>query len=173
MRQLYAYDFDKTIVSYDTFRRYLLHLFLLRPMSIGRILLLRKIRLISGSDLKERVTKIVEREEVLRQDAQAYANQITHDMHWPVIVPKDAQVLIITASPKVYMQYVAEKLGCDLICSDYKAGIYVEMYGEEKYKSLLLSYPQSEYEYTYAASDSESDICWMREFKQYKLLEVE
>jgi HAD superfamily phosphoserine phosphatase-like hydrolase len=169
MIQLCAYDFDKTLVPYDSYNRYLKHLFVLRPITIGVLLLLRKMRIMSSKSLKKKVTDIVSRSERLTRDAHWYANKIVYDIQVPQI--NGNSLLIISASPKIYMQYIAEHLQCQLICSDYIDNQYVEMYGEVKAKYLYQYYPMSEYEYVYAMSDSESDMCWMKEFKQYEIIE--
>lgn len=170
MKQLYAYDFDKTLVPYDSYNRYLKHLLLLRPMTIGGLLVLRKMRIISSLKLKQYVTKIVSRSKKLTDDARRFADKVMIDVQIPKIEQRSV-MLIISASPKVYMHYIAEQLDCELICSDYIDNQYVEMYGETKAKYLLQYFPQSEYAYQYAMSDSESDICWMKEFEQFEIIE--
>ena len=170
MTPLYAYDFDKTLVPYDSFRRYLIHLLWLRPMSVGTMLLLRKLRLISGLALKARITRIVCRSKGLQRDARRFAIRIIYDMQLPTAAPKDAKVLLISASPAIYMKHIAESLGWELMCSDFVGDEYLEMYGENKLKALEEKFPKKAYEYMFAASDSESDLCWMREFKEYKIV---
>ena len=169
MIQLCAYDFDKTLVPYDSYNRYLKHLFVLRPITIGVLLLLRKMRIMSSKSLKKKVTDIVSRSERLTRDARHFASKIIYDIQVPP--RKGYMMLIISASPKIYMQYIAEQLQCKLICSDYIDNQYVEMYGEVKAKYLCQYYPMSEYEYVYAMSDSESDMCWMKRFKQFEIIE--
>lgn len=171
MTPLYAYDFDKTLIPYDSFRRYLMHLLRLRPVRVGGLLLLRKLRLISGTSLKARITRMVNRSEALQRDAKHFANRVIYDVQLPVATPKDAKVLLISASPSIYMQYIASSLACSLLCSDFVEGNkYVEMYGKKKLETLHMHFPVSEYDYVFAASDSESDLCWMKEFKQYDIV---
>ena len=171
MTPLYAYDFDKTLIPYDSFRRYLMHLLRLRPVRVGTLLLLRKLRLISGASLKAHITRMVNRSEALQRDVKHFANRVIYDVQLPVATPKDAKVLLISASPSIYMQHIASSLACSLLCSDFVEGNkYVEMYGEKKLEALEQQYPASEYDYAFAASDSESDMCWMQEFKEYKIV---
>lgn len=171
MTPLYAYDFDKTLIPYDSFRCYLMHLLRLRPVRVGGLLLLRKLRLISGASLKARITRMVNRSEALQRDARHFANRVIYDVQLPVATLKDAKVLLISASPSIYMQHIASSLACSLLCSDFvKGNKYVEMYGEKKLEALKQQYPKTEYEYVFAASDSESDLCWMKEFKEYKIV---
>ncbi len=170
MTPLYAYDFDKTLIPYDSFRRYLMHLLRLRPVRVGGLLLLRKLRLISGASLKARITRMVNRSEALQRDAKHFANRVIYDVQLPAAAPKDAKVLLISASPSIYMQYIASSLSCALICSEFIGDKYVEMYGERKKDALEQKYPKTEYVYALAASDSESDLCWMKEFKKYEIV---
>lgn len=171
MMPLYAYDFDKTLIPYDSFRRYLMHLLRLRPVRVGTLLLFRKLRLISAATLKARITRMVNRSEALQRDAKHFANRVIYEVQLPVATPKDAKVLLISASPSIYMQHIASSLACSLLCSDFVEGNkYVEMYGEKKLEALEQQYPKTEYEYVFAVSDSESDLCWMKEFKEYKIV---
>ncbi|MBO7456420.1 MAG: HAD-IB family phosphatase [Paludibacteraceae bacterium] len=169
-KQLYAYDFDNTLVSYDSFRRYLWHLMTIMPCAMMRLLIRRRLRLISGAELKAQVTKMVSKSELLAKDAKCFANRIAKDVEIPQITPQDATILLISASPDIYMQHIAKVLNCDVLCSKFIGTDYMEMYGDEKTKNLHQYYPETSYEYTYAASDSESDLCWMREFSKYELV---
>lgn len=171
MTPLYAYDFDKTLVPYDSFRRYLMHMLRLRPVRVGGLLLLRKLRLISGASLKASIARMVNYSEALQRDAKHFANRVIYDVQLPVAAPKEAKVLLISASPAIYMQHIASSLACSLLCSDFVEGYkYMELYGEIKAEALHQHFPSSEYEYAFAASDSESDLCWMKEFKEYKIV---
>lgn len=171
MKELYAYDFDKTLIPYDSFRQYLLHLLMLRPVSIGGLLVLRKMRMISSANIKKYVTKMVERSSRLRLDAKRFANQIVYDVQMPHQATTGEVTLIISASPNVYMRYVAEALGCDLLCSGMREGAYMEMFGDTKKEWLQRLYPQTEYTWMYAKSDSASDLCWMKEFYKYDIID--
>lgn len=169
MSNLYAYDFDGTLVPYDSFRRYLWHLIRYRPFYTCYLLVLRKFHLISSKDLKEKVTILVESSKYLTKDAKSFANTIKQD----IFIPKTQEnsiVLLITASPKVYMKYVIENMDCNMLCSDYIDNEYVEMYGHTKAEYLHCYYPTSKYKYVYAMSDSISDICWMKEFDDYEII---
>ena len=168
MRSIYAYDFDKTIVPYDSFRQYLLLLLREKPICIGCLLVLRRCRLISSVEMKEYITKIVDHSESLINKTKCFAQRVTRDITWTQVAPADAIKLIISASPKVYMRYIADILQCELICSDTINETYIEMYGDVKASYLHQLYPPTEYVYTYAASDSNADLCWMKDFNQYE-----
>ncbi len=169
MKQLYAYDFDKTLIPYDSFRRYLWNLMRYKPFEVCFLLLLRKLRIVSSCKLKERISKIVESSDALQQDAKLFAESIKKDICWHNR-HDEGTILIISASPMVYMKYVVDDMPCELLCSDYIDAQYVEMYGKKKAVYLHHCFPTSEYEYIYAMSDSESDLCWMKEFNKYEII---
>lgn len=171
MKELVAYDFDKTLIPYDSFRRYLLHLLRLSPVRIGALLLLRKVRILSAAQLKERVTRMVDHSAALTRETKHFAQRLIYDLQMPEHTTKCGVALIISASPMVYMRYVAKIIGCELLCSNYMDGRYVEMYGTTKAEALHVHYPQTEYAWAYALSDSESDLCWLKEFKQYEIID--
>lgn len=168
MKKLYAYDFDETLIPYDSFRRYLWHLMRIKPIYVGSLLLLRKVRVMSSRELKKRITDMVLSTSSLQTDAMWFAKNLIADIERPICIP-NSMILIITASPMVYMQYLAQELQCTIVGSDYTNGNYVEMYGDAKANYLNEYFPQTEYIYTYATSDSKSDLCWMKDFEKYEL----
>lgn len=168
MKKLYVYDFDETLIPYDSFRKYLWHLMRIKPIYVGGLLLLRKVRVMSSRELKKRITDMVLSSSSLQTDAMWFAKNLIADMEHPNSIP-NSEILIITASPMVYMRYLAEELQCTIVGSDYTNSNYVEMYGDEKANYLYEHYPKSEYTYTYAISDSKSDLCWMKDFEKYEL----
>ncbi|MCR5050700.1 MAG: haloacid dehalogenase-like hydrolase [Paludibacteraceae bacterium] len=173
MKTLYVLDFDKTLIPYDSFNRYLRHLVWLRPISVGCILSLRVLRIISVKSLKHWTSVIVWRSKFLQRDARHFANRLVYDIVWPEKVPHErGEVLLLSASPAVYMRYVAEALQTRLLCSDYIDGQFVHMYGENKAVYLQKKYPREKYHYAYAVSDSITDMCWLKEFEHFDLVEL-
>ncbi|MBR5854697.1 MAG: haloacid dehalogenase-like hydrolase [Paludibacteraceae bacterium] len=170
MKQLYAYDFDETLIPYDSFRRYLWHLVRKKTIAVGVLLLFRKLRVITSGELKKRISDMVLTSPVLQIDAEQFAKSLLSDIQ-NLEKFYNSEILIISASPMVYMQYLAEDLQCSVVGSDYINGNYVEMYGDAKANYIYEHYPKSEYTYTYAISDSESDLCWMKDFEKYELIQ--
>lgn len=167
MIELYAYDFDKTLIPYDSFRRYLWYLCKYKPITVLSLILLRKLRLLSSSSLKHRITRLVESSSYLTVKTKLFSEQLKKDIEWPE--NKDV-TLIITASPLVYMKYIVNDSTYQLLCSDAIDNRYVKMYGHTKATFLHIHYPQSKYHYTYAMSDSTSDMCWMKEFERFEII---
>lgn len=167
MIKLYAYDFDKTLIPYDSFRRYLWYLCKYKPITVLSLILLRKLRLLSSCSLKHRITRLVESSSYLTLKTKLFSEELKKDIEWP---ENKGVTLIITASPLVYMKYVVENSTYQLLCSDTIDNQYVEMYGETKVEYLQSQFPQIEHQYMFACSDSTSDICWMKYFHDYKLI---
>ena len=167
MIELYAYDFDKTLIPYDSFRRYLWYLCKYKPITVLSLILLRKLRLLSSCSLKHRITRLVESSSYLTLKTKLFSEELKKDIEWP---ENKGITLIITASPLVYMKYVVENSTYQLLCSDTIDNQYVEMYGETKAEYLQSQFPQIEHQYMFACSDSTSDICWMKYFHNYKLI---
>lgn len=168
MIELYAYDFDKTLIPYDSFRRYLWYMCKFKPISILSLIFLRKLRLITSYSLKDRITRLVDSSSFLTLKTKLFSEELKKDIVWPT---NKGVILIITASPLVYMKYVVENSTYQLLCSDTIGNQYVEMYGHTKATFLHEQYPQTKYHYTYAMSDSKSDMCWMKEFDHFEIIQ--
>lgn len=171
MTELYAYDFDGTLIQYDSLNRFLRLLVRKLPIQIGWILLLRVLRIMSAIEMKKRVNRLVMRDESLLVFAQDFARRVVNEVKWGRKCPSSALCVIISASPICYMQYVGALLGVELVASgENVCGSFVNMYGEEKLLYLEAKYPTSEYIWRYAASDSTSDLCWMEKFDEYEII---
>lgn len=170
MIELDVYDFDGTLIPYDSLNRFLRELLRVRPMSIGGILAMRVLRLMSATEMKRRVNSLVVQDEQLMHFARTFAEKVAADVVWPEKAPKDGQILIVSASPMCYMQYMVQILGCEVVGSGEQNGTFVNMYGEEKLRYLQAHYSAMGYHWRYAASDSASDMCWMEKFETFELI---
>lgn len=168
MKDLRVFDFDKTLIPYDSFNRYLKVLWRKVPIRVGVLLVLRVCRLISTDILKQRVTKIVDEDETLRQFSKDFCEVIARDIIWPEEKRDDA--IIISASPACYMRYLTRIIHVPVYSSDYYEGKYLNLYGEIKQKLIDSNFPKDQYDYLFAISDSESDLIWMKKFKNYRLI---
>lgn len=168
MIQLNAYDLDKTLIPYDSFNRFLKELLCINPFFVGWILFLRLLRVYSATAMKQRINDLVESDEKHMQFAQKFAKQVALDVRWPRIL--QGTTLILSASPICYIQYLADELHCEVAASKRIGGHFINMYAEEKLKYLQSYYPVTKYEWYYAASDCESDLCWMTKFKEFEII---
>lgn len=168
MIELYAYDFDKTLIPYDSFRRYLWYLCKYKPITVLSLILLRKLRLLTSCSLKQRITRLVDSSYYLTLKTKLFSEELKKDIEWP---ENKGVTLIITASPLVYMKYIVDDSMYQLLCSDTINNNYVEMYSNTKSTFLRKHYPQTKYQYTYAMSDSKSDMCWMKEFEHFEIIQ--
>lgn len=172
MTELYAYDFDKTLIPYDSFKRYIMQLLKRHPMRIGWICLLRCLRILNNADFKCRIVSLVQHSNQENALAQQFMQTIAKDIVWPDNIPADAHLLVITASPMCYMQYLPQYISrqCDVLASTFQDDAFVHLYGSQKMQALQSNYPTTLYTYCFAMSDSSSDVAWMKEFEQYQLL---
>lgn len=168
MKQLYAYDFDKTLIPYDSFNRFLKELLHMNIIRVGWILLKRVLRVSSATIMKQQINDLVLSNEKYLLFAKAFAERVANDVRW--VRPQQGITLILSASPMCYMQFLEKILDCKVVASNWRDGQFVNMYGEEKLQYLQTDYPHTQYEWYYAASDSESDLCWMTKFKNFEII---
>jgi len=173
MTRLFVLDFDKTLIPYDSWNRFLRKIILRSPIRIGIALFLRRIGVLSRGELKREITNVVANNKRLRTFSDSFIKTVSKDVVLPSLLfgMNDIKLVILSASPMCYMCYLNKYLDCkcDVVGSDYIAGEYVEMYGEQKLNYLKNHYSHDQYKYEYAMSDSESDMIWMLEFEHCEL----
>lgn len=183
MINLYVFDFDKTLIPYDSFKRYLLYLIFRGRIDVGFIVFLRFCRIINSNTFKKWITDSVDKGGHLQKLSYSFSNQLADDICWPSNFLKlfknevnKAYVLVLSASPECYLKLIEKSnkfrmfSSVKIVGSNYVNGKYVEMYGEEKLKYLENYYSLKDYRYKYAISDSESDVCWMKLFNNYEII---
>lgn len=170
MKELYVYDFDGTLIEYDSFKKYIFFILLKSPIKISWLIFIRLLKCINRCELKKRIVDIVNHNIKLQNSSKIFAKKISRNLK--IDVNGDNQIVILTASPMCYMKYLSEFLDfkCTIIGSDYYNDVFIEMYGMTKKEFLLNKYSPEEYMYIYAASDSESDLIWMKLFNKYDLI---
>lgn len=170
MKELYVYDFDGTLINYDSFKNYIFFIWRKMPIKIGFLIFIRLFKIINRREFKKRIVDIVDNNIVLQELSKQFANKISKDIKKELIY--NNQIVILTASPMCYMKHLTDLLNveCVIIGTDYFNDVFIEMYGETKKEFLINRFSQNEYIYKYSASDSESDLIWMQLFNKYDLI---
>lgn len=169
-------DFDKTLIPYDSFRKYCFHWIRYKPVTISFIILMRKLRIISNASFKKNITRICSsRKNSIRID-EAFSKKVYIDIDNILLkklqkrLPKNGELVIISASPNQYMQHFEHLLGIKTFGSYFKDRVFIHLYGEAKKKFVLTQYPKSDFHYLYSVSDSKSDLHLLKEFEEYDII---
>ena len=59
MNELYAYDFDGTLIEYDSFKKYIFFILIKSPIKISWLIFIRLLKCINRSEFKKRIVDIV------------------------------------------------------------------------------------------------------------------
>jgi len=170
-------DLDNTLIPFDSFQKLVLNYVIKCNCKITIITFLRFVRLIKASYFKEKIINILEKENAISEMYKDFAEKVLININEDILKiveahSKDDDVINIlcSASPKGYVQIIAEKLGWIGYGSGYYNGKFINMYGKNKEKFIKERYPIDRYKYNFAISDSESDINLLKLFGNYKLL---
>ena len=172
MKELNVIDFDKTLIPVDSFRLFVIHG--IKKYYVGFILLslLRSCRIISSSSFKNRIIKLSDC--IDRNELYIFIDNIMELINPSVLKKINSYTnsntinILCSASPDFYISPIAEKLNMigkgSYITFDNK---FYHMYGINKVKFLLSQFPQSDYTYKFAISDSESDLELLSMFEDH------
>ena len=84
---------------------------------------------------------------------------------------KDTIVLILSASPDIYIKKIGKHLGWEAVGSHFSdTGSFVHLWGNNKIDYLNIYYPLNDFEYSYSISDSIKDLALLKIFKEYELV---
>lgn len=176
MIYLYVYDFDKTLISFDSFREYVFYWLRYMPVKMSKLLMFRILRIYTVERFKQKVIKLVSAhsdfEELNQKFVKRILPHVNQDMlsKGPIIESTSKQVLILSASPDIYISRVVNALGVSGKGSYLVNGSLFHLYGSGKVKFLSVDYPKSTYRYMYAISDSKSDQELLELFESYELI---
>jgi phosphoserine phosphatase len=168
-------DLDKTLVSYDTFRK-----LVFREIKKGKftaiiLSILRIARLISSSNFKKRIQKYLQRN-YLTSFFTDYATEIYQQINPEVMelinqnTEKGTINILLSASPNDYVQPLCELLNWKGVGSYFdENNNFQHLYGIEKISWLKDFYPEKDFYYHLSISDSETDkqLLELFQFKIY------
>jgi len=173
---LYVYDFDKTLIPFDSFRVYVFYWLRHIPFEMSKLLILRKLRIYTAEKFKLKVIQSVIIHPDFEELNQKFVIKILTNVNQstlkkaPVLEAMPNHVLILSASPDIYIGKVASALGIYGKGSFIDNDSFFHLYSSGKVKFLVENYPKSTYRYVYSVSDSKSDMVLLELFESYELI---
>ena len=174
-QNLNVIDLDRTLLPYDSFRKYIF-LFLKNNdvlIYIVFFLFLRKLRMINSSVFKKKIIKKVRKTKDYDLKIKKFTQQLYDDINSQIMSlitehsDERTKIVLCTASIDDYVKYLSNLLGWEYVCSelDLRGDNFVHMYGEKKFSTINTLYPAKKYFYNFAISDSKSDKVLLEKFK--------
>ena len=114
MKDLIVIDLDKTLIPFDSFRRYLFLWSQYYPVLIFKLLFLRKFRLLSLSDFKNQFIANISKHKFYDKINEEFAISLVKAINKDIIKivseksKKDCIVLLLSASSDDYVSIVAK-----------------------------------------------------------------
>ncbi|MDR3704398.1 MAG: HAD family hydrolase [Paludibacteraceae bacterium] len=173
MKKIVVVDFDKTLLPYDSLRYYVLSRVKIGDLRMLCYIFLRKMRFLT----KKHFSYLISKHFSNTGDVTEFVNKICQDIDIRILSKvstyadnNDTEIILLSASPAVYIEEVARKIGFVGYGSHYINGKYFYLCGENKLKFILEKYPVEKYRYIYSISDSETDLPLLSLFEKYDLL---
>lgn len=176
MISLYVFDFDKTLIPYDSFRRYVLYWLKYMPIVLLKLLILRKLKILDSGKFKNRIIQSVSKHPKFQSKNQKFIEKVIPDVNKELInnnIEKDISeklIFILSASPDIYIKGVVDAIGLKGKGSFSFNNQFIHLYGSEKVKFIKENYPRENYRYVYSISDSSSDLELLTLFESYDLI---
>jgi phosphoserine phosphatase len=174
MKNLIVVDLDKTLIPFDSFRKYTLLWLKQIPIKISTIILLRKLKLINQTQFKKRILSLASKHHKFADLNLEIYRSITDNIDEKLIEnikkkdSKPSVYLLLSASPDVYVSRIGKYLGWEAKGSYFvAAGQFINLHGVQKIKYLQQDYPSENFNYHYAISDSDSDTQLLKLFNEY------
>ena len=174
MKKINVIDLDNTLIPFDSFKFLVIEE--MKKMNIIVIILtiLRKMRLIKLANFKYLITtklRLVDNQDKLNQICDKISELMSE-----VILEKvnkysgeDTMNILCSASSEEYVKIIAEKLGWEGYGSHFVGNFFFHMYGTNKADFIKSKFPQKDYIYNFAISDSETDLELLKLFKIWEL----
>ena len=179
IKKINVIDLDKTLLPYDSFRKYVL-IFLRNKQATFHILplvILRKLRLLNSSALKKRVIEIGRKVDNYNERMKKFSDQLFADIDNSIVeivgsyTDSDTINILCTASPEDYVKHLSGLLGWPYIAShlDSDKKYFIHMHGQRKVDAIRKLYPEDRFRYNFAISDSQSDEELLKAFESYAM----
>ena len=173
MEKINVYDFDKTILPYDSTEAF--SLFCLRRYPRAMLGALRAVpyaalmplRIVTKTRAKEVFYSFLANLEDVDAEVEAFWAENLKNINAWYLAQRRSDDLVISASPEFLLRPAAEKLGFRLIASrvDRHTGwtLGENCYGEEKVLRLRAEYPEVEIAEFYSDSTSDTPLARLAE----------
>ena len=179
MKKINVIDLDKTLLPYDSFRKYIL-IFLRNKQSALHILplmILRKLRLLNSATFKKRVIERGRKVDNYNDKMKYFSDQLFVGIDNSIIetvrshTDSETINILCTASPEDYIKHLAGLLKWKYIASqlDSDKNYFVHMHGQRKVEAIRELYPEDRFRYNFAISDSQSDEELLKAFESYAM----
>jgi len=177
MKKINVIDLDNTLIPFDSFDLYIFrYIPIIKFFIILAIIILRKLRLIGPSRFKQLIITHYRKRKKYNEEMMLFAQYLYKKRNIEVMKliesfrDENTITIIISASPKDYVQYFSNILDWHCIASDMHDKEYIHMYGKKKSEILKQKYNPSKFEYNFAISDHISDIELLRLFRSPYLI---
>ncbi len=164
MNKVNAIDLDKTLIPFDSFRKYLFsNMNLSNFMFVAFYLFLRKIRIIKMGFFKKKIIQAYRKNEEYHSFMKGFAEELYKciDSHILELIHSNTDSetvnVLITASPDDYVKELSTILEWDYIASSLHGDEFVHVYGINKVELLKSQYSPDQFKYNFAISDHGSD----------------
>ncbi|MHA1396065.1 MAG: hypothetical protein ACTSRZ_21380 [Promethearchaeota archaeon] len=175
MKKINVIDLDKTLIPFDSFKKYILTFIKKGKILLILLIILRKLRILSLVSFKKYVTVLCRKSKnydaIMNQLAINLYEQIDKDIYEKVMKYSDNNTINIlsTASLEDFANRLAKMLGWECISTSVSQNYIVHNYADNKIKNLKKRYPRSKYIYNFSISDDKKDINLLNLFKFYEL----
>lgn len=165
-------DLDKTLIKYDTLRELLIREISKGNLYLTGISILRIVRLLSSLRYKMKVQKILA-EKYTSSFFKEYADEIFRKVNPEVMqliqdnTDENTINILLSASPNDYVNFLCKKLNWEGSGSYFdEKGRFHHLFGEEKANWIKKRFPQKEFNYHFAISDSKTDLALLNFFEK-------
>lgn len=172
MKNLIVIDLDKTLIPFDSFKKYLFGWVRHFPLKIPLLLLERKLRITKQYQFKTKILNTVSTHPKFsilnREIAEFIIDNLSNEILNRVKEKSNehSELLLLSASPNIYISLVGDYLGWNAKGSFFNSkGEFIHLYGSNKVEYVKRNFPKSDYSYYYAISDSDSDNDLLNLFK--------
>ena len=175
MKRINVIDLDSTLLPYDSFGKLVKNELRKFNLYIWFESVLRILRIISSYTFKQRLTKYWGNK-YNQSFFYDYAKMIHRDLDEKILdiisskMDDNTKNILISASPNLYVKELISLLGWEGSGSYFEDNNFVNLYSKEKIEWLTTNYPESEFNYNFAISDSHSDDKLLSLFKDNLLV---